>query len=300
MSKQNLHIPSCQQSRLVQLVLVQQRRILHWCWGHFPPASPSPTAPVAYTGHTPCSLQLEEISFSYSTTKLISCLSFSSVPVLNMQPLCPSTCQPQNLPVSDRSICLLQSLCFDLAPAFMQPRASFSKPPIYLLLPLVWLSQVSSDWSPGVFLIILRTFPRGCLLQTTRLLKFPNEGLINALQPPQTMPPGTLEVPHVSEAGRTAFVITPDKTLGSWMLMPQLNLKPELSREEETGRKDGKLRKAINTEALCYWDCRYCEWAHQNNHMWVSYWWWKHAEPDRAGNRHFPGRTQDEKALSTP
>lgn len=153
MSKQNLHVPSCQQSRLVQLVLAQQWRILHWCWGHFPPVSPSPTAPVAYTGHAPCSLRVEEIYFSYSTTKLISCLSFGSVPVLNMRPLCPSTCQPQNLPVSDRSICLLQSLCFDLAPAFTQPTASFSKLPIYLLLPLVWLGQVSSDFHLGLFLL---------------------------------------------------------------------------------------------------------------------------------------------------
>lgn len=106
-------------------------------------------------------------------------------------------------------------------------------------------------FSPGAFLIILRTFPRGSLLQTTRLLKFPNEGLINTLQPPQTMPPGTLEVPYVSEAGKTALVITQDKTLGSWMLMPQLNLKPELSRQEETERKDGKLRKAVNIDAFC-------------------------------------------------
>lgn len=65
------------------------------------------------------------------------------------------------------------------------------------------------------------------------------------------MPPGTLAVPHISEAAQTALAITKDKTVGSWMLMPQLNLKPELSSQKATGRKDEKLRKAINTETLC-------------------------------------------------
>lgn len=257
-SKQNLHVLSCQQSRLVQLVLVQQCRILHWCWGHFPPVSPYPTTPVAYMGHAPCSLWVGEICFLFSTTKLISCLSFNSVPVLKMWPLFPSTCQPQNLPGSDRSICLLQSQCFDLAPAFMQATGSSFKSPIYLPLPLLWLSHISFDWSPGDFLIILKTF----LFQETVFYRSQNTWSFKWSSHKCTANPSNHDTwcpcsPMFQKRAKQLFSSHRTKLWeAGWLCHRWIrNLNSAVKRKQE----DGKLRKAINTEALCCWDCRHCK-----------------------------------------
>lgn len=80
------------------------------------------------------------------------------------------------------------------------------------------------------------------------------------------------------------------------MLMPQLNLKPELSSEKEAGRwevKEGDKYRSPLLLRLQALQVGPLIQSHVNTALVMK-------TADKAGNRHFPGRTQDEKALSTP